>query len=57
MVCIHLVLLQIISFVESGKMKRNLTGERLSDILIKGMDRNKDKIAATKMKENIRKQQ
>ena len=46
-----------ISFVESGKMKRNLTGEKLTDILLKGMDKNKDKIAATKMKENIRKQQ
>lgn len=46
-----------ISFVESGKMKRDLTGEKLTQILLKGMDRNKDKIVATKMKENIRSQQ
>ena len=46
-----------ISFVESGKMKRDLTGEKLTAILLKGMDRNKDKIVATKMKENIRSQQ
>lgn len=46
-----------ISFVESGKMKRDLTGEKLTAILLKGMDKNKDKIVATKMKENIRSQQ
>ncbi len=46
-----------ISFVESGKMKRDLTGEKLTAILLKGMDRNKDKIVATKMKESIRSQQ
>lgn len=46
-----------ISFVESGKMKRDLTGEKLTAILLKGMDKNKDKIAATKMKEKIRNQQ
>ncbi len=46
-----------ISFVESGKMKRDLTGEKLTSILLKGMDKNKDKIVATKMKENIRSQQ
>ena len=46
-----------ISFVESGKMKRDLTGEKLTAILLKGMDKNKDKIVATKMKENIRNQQ
>ena len=46
-----------ISFVESGKMKRDLTGEKLTAILLKGMDKNKDKIAATKMKEKMRSQQ
>lgn len=46
----------IISFVESGKMKRDLTGEKLSAVLLKGMDKNKDKIVATKMKETIRSQ-
>lgn len=46
-----------ISFVESGKMKRDLTGEKLTAILLKGLDKNKDKIVATKMKENIRSQQ
>jgi len=45
-----------ISFVESGKMKRDLTGEKLTAILLKGLDKNKDKIVATKMKENIRSQ-
>jgi len=44
-----------ISFVENGKMKRDLTGEKLSEILLKGMDKNKDRIVATKMKENMRK--
>lgn len=46
-----------ISFVESGKMKRDLTGDKLTAILLKGMDKNKDKIVATKMKEHIRSQQ
>ena len=46
-----------ISFVESGKMKRDLTGEKLTAMLLKGMDRNKDKIVASKMKENLRNQQ
>lgn len=45
-----------ISFVESGKMKRDLTGEKLTAILLKGLDKNKDKIVATKMKETIRSQ-
>ena len=43
--------------IESGKMKRDLTGEQLTAILLKGMDRNKDKIVETKMKESIRSQQ
>ncbi|MDD4375920.1 MAG: diadenylate cyclase CdaA [Clostridia bacterium] len=45
-----------ISFVENGKMKRGLTGEKLSEILLKGMDKNKDRIVVTKMKENMRKE-
>ena len=45
-----------ISFVESGKMKRDLTGEKLTALLLKGLDKNKDKIVATKMKEVIRSQ-
>lgn len=45
-----------ISFVESGKMKRDLTGEKLTAMLLKGLDKNKDKIVATKMKEVIRSQ-
>ncbi len=45
-----------ISFVESGKMKRDLTGEKLTAILLKGLEKNKDKIVATKMKETIRSQ-
>jgi len=45
-----------ISFVESGKMKRDLSGAKLTAILLKGMDKNKDKIVATKMKEAIHSQ-
>ena len=45
-----------ISFVESGKMKRDLTGEKLTAMLLKGLDKNKDKIVATKMKEVIHSQ-
>ena len=46
-----------ISFVETGKMIRNLTGDKLSAILIKSLDKNKDNIVATKMKDSIRKQE
>lgn len=45
-----------ISFVEGGKMKRDLTGDKLTAILLKALDKNKDNIVATKMKDTIRKQ-
>lgn len=42
-----------ISFVEDGKIKRDLTGDKLSSILIRSLDNNREKVNISKAKEKL----
>ena len=43
----------IISFVEDGKLKRNLNGDKLSSILLKSLDNNRERVSVQKAKETL----
>ena len=43
----------IISFVEDGKMKRDLNGDKLSDILLRSLDNNRERVNISKAKEKL----
>lgn len=43
-----------ISFVEDGKMKRNLTGDKLTSILLRTLDNNRDRVSVAKAKEKLK---
>lgn len=44
-----------ISFVEDGKMKRDLTGEKLTSILLRSFDNNRERIKVAKAKDKLAK--
>jgi len=44
-----------ISFVEDGKMKRDLTGDKLSSILLRSLDNNREKVKIAKAKKTLEK--
>jgi len=44
----------IISFVEDGKMKRNLTGDKLTSILLRTLDNNRERVSIAKAKEKLK---
>ena len=44
----------IISFVEDGKMKRNLTGDKLTSILLRTLDNNRERVSVAKAKEKLK---
>lgn len=46
----------IISFVEDGKIKRNLNGDKLSSILLRSLDNNREKIKIAKAKDTLEKE-
>lgn len=43
----------IISFVEDGKMKRDLTGDKLSSILLRSLDNNRERVSISKAKDKL----
>lgn len=43
----------IISFVEDGKIKRNLNGDKLSSILLKSLDNNRERVKVAKAKDTL----
>ena len=43
----------IISFVEDGKMKRDLNGDKLTSILLRSLDNNREKVNISKAKEKL----
>ena len=43
----------IISFVEDGKMKRDLNGDKLSSILLRSLDNNRERVSISKAKEKL----
>ena len=43
----------IISFVEDGKIKRDLNGDKLSSLLIRSIDNNREKVNISKAKEKL----
>ncbi len=43
----------IISFVEDGKMKRDLNGDRLTSILLRSLDNNREKVNISKAKDKL----
>ncbi len=43
----------IISFVEDGKMKRDLNGDKLSSILLRSLDNNRERVKISKAKEKL----
>lgn len=43
----------IISFVEDGKMKRDLTGDKLTSILLRSLDNNREKVNISKAKDKL----
>ena len=43
----------IISFVEDGKMKRDLNGDKLSSILLRSLDNNREKVNISKAKDKL----
>lgn len=45
----------IISFVEDGKMKRDLTGDKLTSILLRSFDNNRERINVAKAKKKLSK--
>ncbi len=46
----------IISFVEDGKIKRNLNGDKLSSILLRSLDNNRERIKVAKAKNTLEKE-
>lgn len=44
-----------ISFVEDGKMKRDLNGDKLTSILLRTMDNNRERVSVAKAKEKLKK--
>ena len=44
----------IISFVEDGKMKRNLTGDKLTSILVRTLDNNRERVSVAKAKDKLK---
>ena len=44
----------IISFVEDGKIKRNLTGDKLTNILLRTLDNNRERVSIAKAKEKLK---
>lgn len=42
-----------ISFVEDGKMKRDLTGDKLSSILLRSFDNNRERVSVAKAKKKL----
>ena len=44
-----------ISFVEDGKMKRDLTGDKLTSILLRSLDNNREKVKIAKAKKTLEK--
>ena len=44
----------IISFVEDGKMKRNLNGDKLTSILLRTLDNNRERVSVAKAKEKLK---
>ena len=43
----------IISFVEDGKIKRDLNGDKLSSILLRSLDNNRERVSISKAKESL----
>ena len=43
----------IISFVEDGKMKRDLNGDKLTSILLRSLDNNREKVNISKAKDKL----
>lgn len=43
----------IISFVEDGKMKRDLNGDKLSSLLLRSLDNNRERVSISKAKEKL----
>lgn len=43
----------IISFVEDGKMKRDLNGDKLTSILLRSLDNNREKVSISKAKDKL----
>lgn len=46
----------IISFVEDGKMKRDLNGDKLSSILLRSLDNNRERVNISKAKDKLEEQ-
>lgn len=46
----------IISYVEDGKIRRNLNGDKLSSILLRSLDNNREKIKVAKAKNKLEKE-
>jgi len=44
-----------ISFVEDGKMKRDLSGDKLTSILLRSLDNNRERVKIAKAKKNLEK--
>lgn len=45
----------LISFVEDGKMKRDLTGDKLTSILLRSLDNNRERVKIAKAKKTLEK--
>lgn len=45
----------IISFVEDGKIKRDLNGDKLTSILLRTLDNNRERVSVAKAKEKLKK--
>ncbi len=43
----------VISFVEDGKMKRDLNGDKLSSILLRSLDNNRERVKISKAKDKL----
>lgn len=43
----------IISFVEDGKMKRDLNGDKLTSILLRSLDNNRERVSISKAKDKL----
>lgn len=45
-----------ISFVEDGKMKRDLTGDKLTSVLLRSFDNNRERVSVAKAKKKLEKE-
>ena len=45
----------IISFVEDGKIKRDLNGDKLTSILLRTLDNNRERVSVAKAKDKLKK--